>query len=99
MSIPAVPTRGAARPAPYIVSGILIVIGIVVPLLIPIYARLTPALFGLPFFYWYQMLWVLIDSFLLWICYRVITREDRRRRDAVRNTTAPSGDDEPETRR
>jgi hypothetical protein len=85
MSIPEVPTRGAARPVPYIVSGILILIGIVLPLLIPVYARQAPALFGLPFFYWYQMLWVLIDSGLLWICYRLVTREDRRRRDAIRS--------------
>ncbi|MCU1586008.1 MAG: hypothetical protein JWM49_2564 [Microbacteriaceae bacterium] len=88
MSIPAVPTRGAARPAPYIVSGILIVTGIVLPLLIPIYARLAPTLFGMPFFYWYQMLWVLIDSVLLWICYILVTREDRRRRDSTRSDPA-----------
>lgn len=81
---PEVPTRGPARPGPYVVSGILILIGIALPLIVPIYARETPALFGLPFFYWYQMLWVLIDAGLLWICYALITREDRRRRDAVR---------------
>jgi hypothetical protein len=88
MSIPAVPTRGAARPAPYIISGILLVTGIVLPLLIPIYARLAPTLFGMPFFYWYQMLWVLIDSVLLWICYILVTREDRRRRDETRSDPA-----------
>jgi hypothetical protein len=84
MSTPEIPTRGPAKPGPYVISGVLILIGIVFPLLVPIYARQSPALFGLPFFYWYQMLWVLIDAFLLWICYGIITREDRRRRAAVR---------------
>jgi hypothetical protein len=37
----------------------------------------------MPFFYWYQMLWVLIDTALLAVCYAIITREDRRRRAAV----------------
>lgn len=86
MSSPEVPTRGPARPLPYVVSGALLVIAIVVPLLVPIYARSEPALGGIPFFYWYQMLWVLIDSGLLWICYALIVREDRRRRAAVRRT-------------
>ena len=84
MSSPEVPTRGPARPLPYVISGVLLVIAIVLPLLVPIYARSEPTLGGIPFFYWYQMLWVLIDSGLLWICYALIVREDRRRRDAVR---------------
>ena len=101
MSTSDIPTRGPARPGPYILSGILIAIGIVMPLVVPIYARQRPTLFGMPFFYWYQMLWVLIDSFLLWICYGVITREDRRRRDAVRNLDhqAASGYDGPEAQK
>ena len=30
-----------------------------------IYNRAEPALFGLPFFYWYQLAWVLITACLL----------------------------------
>ena len=84
MSSPEVPTRGPARPLPYLISGVLLVIAIALPLIVPIYARSEPALWGIPFFYWYQMLWVLIDSGLLWICFVLIQREDRRRRAAVR---------------
>lgn len=48
------------------------------PLLLPylallfprIYARSTPALFGFPFFYWYQFAWVLLASAILAIVYR-----------------------------
>jgi hypothetical protein len=34
-----------------------------------IYARATPALFGFPFFYWYQFLWVILTSALLGFIY------------------------------
>jgi hypothetical protein len=36
--------------------------------LIPqIYNRSEPALFGIPFFYWYQLLWVVVTAALLGI--------------------------------
>ena len=35
-----------------------------------IYARETPALFGFPFFYWYQFLWVILTSTILALVYR-----------------------------
>lgn len=83
MSQPVAPTRGPARVGPYLVSGLLIAIAIVLPLIVPIYAREEPSLAGIPFFYWYQMLWVFIDAGLLLIVYFIITREDRRRRAEV----------------
>ena len=30
-----------------------------------VYARNTPALWGIPFFYWYQFLWVLLASAII----------------------------------
>jgi hypothetical protein len=35
-----------------------------------LYSRATPALFGFPFFYWYQFAWVVLTSALLYIVYR-----------------------------
>jgi hypothetical protein len=35
-----------------------------------VYARSTPALWGFPFFYWYQLVWVVLASALLAIVYR-----------------------------
>ncbi len=35
-----------------------------------IYAHSTPALWGFPFFYWYQFAWVIVASALLAIVYR-----------------------------
>ena len=34
-----------------------------------VYNRETPALFGFPFFYWYQLLWVFLTTALLGIVY------------------------------
>ena len=36
----------------------------------PFYNQPLPALFGFPFFYWYQFLWVPLTSFLIWLVYR-----------------------------
>jgi hypothetical protein len=35
------------------------------------YARATPALLGFPFFYWYQLGWVVLTSALLYAVYRL----------------------------
>jgi hypothetical protein len=84
MSMSDNPTRGPAKPGPYITAGLLLAIGIVMPLLVPMYAHRSPELWGLPFFYWYQLLWVPMESLLVWITYLIVRREDRRRRAAVR---------------
>jgi len=35
-----------------------------------LYARTNPTLFGFPFFYWYQLAWVLIASGLMFVVYK-----------------------------
>lgn len=35
----------------------------------------APVLFGIPFFYWYQLLWIPLSAVLLYIVYR---GEERR---------------------
>lgn len=37
---------------------------------VPLYNHELPALFGFPFFYWYQLVWVPLTSLLIWIVYR-----------------------------
>ena len=37
---------------------------------VPFYNQETPALFGFPFFYWYQFAWVLAASLLMGLVYR-----------------------------
>jgi hypothetical protein len=87
MSSSDMPTRGPARPGPYIIAGILLATAIVVPLFVPAYSVDEPRLAGMPFFYWYQMMWIPVTAGLVGISYWLVTREDRRRRQAVRGTT------------
>ncbi|MBU6448279.1 MAG: DUF3311 domain-containing protein [Rhodospirillales bacterium] len=47
----------------------------ILALWVPAFNRVMPTLFGIPFFYWYQMLVVLISSVLIWIVYKV---EDKK---------------------
>jgi hypothetical protein len=41
---------------------------------VPLYSRTTPEVWGFPFFYWYQLLWVLITPVLTYSAYVVIKR-------------------------
>ena len=43
------------------------------------YAKTDPALGGIPFFYWYQMLWVLISTALTMTAYKLWQRDQRAR--------------------
>ena len=63
------------------VVRVLLAVGIVVPLLVPLYAKETPALFGFPFFYWFQFLMIPIVSALTYTAFRLslrATEKDRR---------------------
>ncbi|MEU4969039.1 DUF3311 domain-containing protein [Streptomyces smyrnaeus] len=44
------------------------------------YAETDPALMGIPFFYWYQLLWVPISAVLTMIAYQLWRRDQRARR-------------------
>ena len=43
-------------------------------LCVPFYNRALPAVAGIPFFYWYQLLWIPLSALLLLLVYRL----DRR---------------------
>jgi hypothetical protein len=52
-------------------AGVLLVVPIIVLMAVPHYAKAEPALFGFPFFFWYQFLWVFICSAMTWAAYRL----------------------------
>jgi len=47
-------------------------------ILVPIYNRVTPAVFGMPFFYWYQLLWIALSALAVGTVYLV--EQSRRAR-------------------
>lgn len=55
----------------------LLVIPYLAVLWIPSFNRLEPTLFGMPFFYWYQLLWVVISSVLIAVVFRVAHNNGR----------------------
>jgi hypothetical protein len=65
-----VPSR-AARGA----ATVLLIIAIAGTLWVPSYARSAPKLGDIPFFYWYQLVWVPISAVLCWICYLLLRRK------------------------
>jgi hypothetical protein len=52
------------------------------------YARLGPALLGIPFFYWYQLAWVVLSAVFTGGAYLLIRREERARSAATAATGA-----------
>jgi hypothetical protein len=77
-------TRGRARRGRYVIAGVLLSVAILLPLMPQTYSFNAPTLGGIPFFYWYQLLWVPISAALSGVAYWLVTTEDRRRRAAAR---------------
>ncbi|MER5992648.1 MULTISPECIES: DUF3311 domain-containing protein [Streptomyces] len=44
------------------------------------YAKTDPVVIGIPFFYWYQMLWVVLSTALTMVAYKLWQRDQRARR-------------------
>jgi hypothetical protein len=65
----------------------LLLIPVVVPLLVPIFNRVEPTLFGWPFFYWFQLLLVGLGVLTTVVVYRA-TRRSRSDQAAARDAIA-----------
>jgi hypothetical protein len=75
------PTRPSAPgPGRLIAASVALAIAIVVPLLVWTYARTSPELAGIPFFFWYQFLLVILSVGLTTIAFRLVASHDRDRR-------------------
>ncbi|MER6539799.1 DUF3311 domain-containing protein [Streptomyces sp. 900105755] len=51
------------------------------------YAKTDPAFIGIPFFYWYQMLWVLLSTALTMTAYQLWQRDQRTRKAGAATDT------------
>lgn len=76
------PPRSGRGSGVWWVVGVLLVIPIVMPLLVPLYAKEEPALGGVPFFFWYQFMWIPLAALLTTVSYRIVSRQQRRDREA-----------------
>jgi hypothetical protein len=57
---------------------LLLVIPFVAMLWVSLYNRAEPRLAGIPFFYWFQLLWIAVGAVLLWPVYRAEERDNGR---------------------
>ena len=48
------------------------------------YAKTDPTFIGIPFFYWYQVLWVFVSSGLTYAAYVLVRREERARKEGAK---------------
>ncbi len=61
---------GSSRGGRIVVSLLFLLIG-AVALWVPIYNRIEPSLFGIPFFYWFQTAWILAAAAATGLAYRL----------------------------
>jgi uncharacterized membrane protein (DUF4010 family) len=66
-------------PASRWAAAVLLAVAIVVPLLVGIYDREDPTLFGFPFFYWFQFLLIPVTSAATYVAFRLVTPSAKRR--------------------
>jgi hypothetical protein len=70
----------AANPRPKDTSPwhFLLLIPTVVPLILPLYNRQEPRMFGIPFFFWAQLSFVLLTCAITLFVYQVTKKKSRR---------------------
>jgi len=71
----------------WIAITVVLAASLVATLWVPFYNRLTPALGGFPFFYWYQLMWVPIVAILSASAY--LLSKVARRDSAAASAQAP----------
>jgi hypothetical protein len=72
--------RFSEAPVAYVISAVLLGSAFVALLWVPSYAHLTPDFEGIPFFYWYSLLWLVINACCQAIAYQLLVAAPRRRR-------------------
>ncbi|MET8952279.1 DUF3311 domain-containing protein [Streptomyces sp. NPDC004393] len=71
---------GEARVTPVrVIIALCLVAPFVAMLWVGSYAKTDPTFIGIPFFYWYQMMWVLISTALTMLAYQLWRRDQRAR--------------------
>jgi Protein of unknown function (DUF3311) len=58
-----------ARPMAW--ARLLLIIPFVAMLWVPFYNSAEPMLYGVPFFYWYQLLWIILGAVIIGLVYRL----------------------------
>lgn len=73
---------GRSRTLSWVLTAVAVLAPLIGLMWVGSYAKRKPELFGFPFFYWYQLLWVFITAALTVIAYLAVRRTDIDRRNA-----------------
>jgi Protein of unknown function (DUF3311) len=73
--------RRTAPTGVWVAVGVLLFIPIVLPLLVGTYAKETPKLAGVPFYFWWQFTLIIVSALCTVIAYVVVMRVERERRE------------------
>ncbi|WP_354642272.1 DUF3311 domain-containing protein [Kitasatospora camelliae] len=65
-----------------VLAGLCLAVPIVAMLWVSSYSKADPEIGGMPFFYWYQLLWVPVSAVFTLGAYVLINRDERARRAA-----------------
>lgn len=78
-------TTGRAVPAvtpERVLAGLALLVPVVAMLWVSSYDKNDPAVAGVPFFYWYQLLWVPVSAVFTVAAYLLINRDEKARKAA-----------------
>ncbi|MEU3567775.1 DUF3311 domain-containing protein [Kitasatospora sp. NPDC036755] len=65
-----------------VLAGLALLVPIVAILWVSSYDKKDPAVAGMPFFYWYQLLWVPLSAVFTVAAYLLINRDEKARKAA-----------------
>lgn len=75
----------------YVISAVLLLAAFVALLWVPSYSHLTPSIGGIPFFYWYSFLWLILNALCQLVAYQLIVAMPKRRRALAGLSVSPNG--------
>lgn len=76
-----------------VLAGLSLAVPVVALLWVSSYTKLTPELGGVPFFYWYQILWIPASAVFTSAAYFLLNRDAKQRKAARANAEfAKAGD-------
>ena len=80
-----------------VAAGVCLLVPVVALMWVSSYAKVTPRLWGIPFFFWYQFAWVFVTSALTYTAHRLVLAA-RGQSEAPSSGHAGADDDGPPRR-
>jgi hypothetical protein len=75
-----------------VLAGILLAIPVIALSWVSTYARETPKLGGIPFFFWYQFMWVFICAAMTYAAHRLVLAARKPRAGTTGHAAGDEGD-------